>query len=254
MLVSVSRSAAEADYAHNFVDTVEVPTFNKLAALLCGPRRWSPIVWTDGRRRQDGFERAELVVLDFDSGELTVEKAVEHFTAEGARFLLGLTKSHGVPKGDAPAQDRFRVILHMDSPLTHLGRYKQNMRRIIEAYPADRACGDGARIYRPCTKIVAARDGDRVTMLPYEEPRPVNQDMRVTMRLLGKLPRWVSDVLSRDCPGQRNATVFRVAARLTTYGYSETDIRRIILDSPISLTAAEMEAAIGSGIRAGVRP
>ncbi len=69
------------------------------------------------------------------------------------------------------------------------------------------------------------------------------------MRLLGKMPRWVEDVLSRDCPGQRNQTVFRVAAKLAEYGFSEGEIRRMILDSPISLSAAEKESAIGSGLR-----
>lgn len=250
MLVSVSRSSSDADYAHNFCDTVQVETFRELAEkVVCGPRRWSPIVWAGGRRRQDDFERAELIVLDFDSGEMTVKAAEEQFRREGVRFVIGLTRSHGVPKGDSPAQDRFRVVFHMDSPVTHLGRYKQNMRRIIAAFPADRACGDGARIYRPCTRIVAAVNGDKVPMLPYQEPPPFDASRFLNMRLLGKTPRWVAEVLARDCPGGRNATVFRVAARLATYGFSEADIRRIILDSPISLSLAEKESAIGSGIR-----
>lgn len=250
MLVSVSRSASEADNAHLYCDTVYVETFRQLAEkVVCGPRRWSPITWTSGRRRQDDFEQAELVVLDFDSGELTLRTAVEQFTAEGVRFLIGTTRSHGIPKDGAAPKDRFRVIMHMDSPLTHLGRYRQNMRRIIDAYPADRACGDGARVYRPCTRIVAAVNGEQLPMLPYQAPPPVDHSRFLDMRLLGKTPRWVSEVLSRDCQGGRNNTVFRVAAKLSTYGFSDADIRRIILDSPISLSDAEKELAIGSGIR-----
>ncbi len=249
MLVSVSRSTAEADYAHAFCDTVEVQNFRELGKVVCGPKRWSPIVWDGGRRRQDHFQHAHLVVLDFDDGQLTLAMAIDHFKAEGIRHMIGITRSHGKAKGCSPAQDRFRVLLQMDAPLVHLGRYKQNMRRILSAYPADQACGDGARIYRPCTKIVAAVDGDLVPMLPYQEPPPLNQSRFIDMRLLGRMPRWVEDVLSRDCPGARNATVFRVAARLASYGYSECDIRRIILNSSISLSVAEKEAAIGSGLR-----
>ena len=249
MLVSVSRSFADADNAHLYLDTIDVQSFKDLAKIVCGPKRWSPIVWKDGVRRQENFESAEFVVLDFDDGKLTVAAAVDHFASEGVRFILGVTRSHGRPKGASPAQDRFRVVMHMDSPLTHLARYKQNMRRIISAYPADTACGDGARIYRPCTKIIAAADGDRIPMLPYQEPKPRNPDIGANMRMLGKIPRWVEEVLSRDCPGQRNQTVFRVAAKLAEYGFSESEIRRMILDSPISLTAAEKESAIGSGLR-----
>ncbi len=253
MLLSVSRSASDADYAHVYVKTVSVESFRELAQIVCGERRWSPIVWEGGHRRQDGFQSAELVVLDFDDGRMTIDDAVAHFSAEGVRFMIGPTRSHGLPKSGSPAQDRFRVVLQMDAPLTHLPRYKQNMRRIIEGYPADRACGDGARIYRPCTKIIAAKDGDLVQMLPYQEPPPVDKSRFISMHLLGRLPKWVEEVLGRDCPGARNATVFRVSARLATYGYSESDIRRIIFDSSISLSDAEKESAIGSGIRSATK-
>lgn len=249
MLVSVSRSPSDADNAHLYVDTVAVERFRDLDKLVCGRKRWSPIVWQGGRRRQDHFDRAELVVLDFDDGQLTVQDAIRHFQDEGVRFMIGLTRSHGVAKAGSAAQDRFRVILQMDAPLTHLPRYKQNMRRVIDAYPADKACGDGARIYRPCTEIVAAHDGTLVPMLPYQAPPPVDQSRFIDRRLLGIPPRWVVDTLSRDCPGQRNATVFRVAARLFTYGFSESDIRHMILGSAISLPVAEKEAAVVSGIR-----
>lgn len=249
MLVSVSRSFSDADNAHLYVDAIDVQNFKDLAKIVCGPKRWSPLIWTDGIRRQENFERAEFVVLDFDDGKLGVAAAVDHFTREGVRFILGVTRSHRIPKGTTAAQDRFRVVMHMDAPVTHLPRYKQNMRRIISAYPADTSCGDGARIYRPCTKIIAAADGDRIPMLPFQEPKPKNPDIGVTMRLLGKVPRWITEVLSRDCPGQRNQTVFRVAAKLAEYGFSEGDIRRMIFDSPISLSDAEKESAIGSGLR-----
>ncbi len=249
MLVSLSRSAAEADYAHAHVETVRVESFRELAKIVCGQRRWSPVVWQDGYRCQDGFQSAELIVLDFDDGQMTIDDAHAHFSGEGVRFMLGPTRSHRVPKGGTAAQDRFRVILQMDAPVTHLGRYKQNMRRIIAGYPADRACGDGARIYRPCTGITAAHDGALVPMLPYQEPPPVDKGRFVSMHLLGRLPKWVDQVLATDHPGARNATVFRVSARLATYGYSDSDIRRIISGSSISLPEAEKEAAIGSGIR-----
>ncbi len=248
LTVSVSRSPSDADYAHGFCDAVSVQSFDDLGEIICGQRRWSPIVWQMGRRRQEHFDCAELVVLDFDDGKLTLRDAVDHFQNEGVRFLLGTTRSHGVAKGSSPAQDRFRVVLQMDAPVSHLGRYKQNMRRILSAYPADQGCGDGARVYRPCTEVVALKDGALIPMLPYQADAP---RAAFPMRLVGKIPPWVSEVLMHDCPGQRNATVFRVAARLTAYGFSEAEIRRIIGGSAITLPAIEMEAAIGSGIRSG---
>ncbi len=248
LTVSISRSPSDADYAHSFCDPVTVERFDDLGEVVCGPRRWSPIVWQTGRRRQEHFDRAQLVVLDFDDGKLTLRDAIDHFQNEGVRFLVGTTRSHGVAKGGSPAQDRFRVVLQMDAPLTHLGRYKQNMRRILSAYPADQACGDGARIYRPCTEVVSLKDGELVPMLPYQEMTP---RAAFPMRLVGKIPPWVSDLLSRDHPGQRNSTIFRIAARLAAYGFSEAEIRRIIGGSAITLPAVEMEAAIGSGIRSG---
>lgn len=246
MHVSVSRSPADADDAHGYCDAVELERFRDLPEIICGPRRWSPLTWQSGRRRQDHFDSAELVVLDFDDGKLSLGDAVKHFQDEGVRFLIGTTRSHGLEKGSSPAQDRYRVVLQMDAPLVHLGRYKQNMRRILSAYPADQACGDGARVYRPCTEIIASSDGSLVPMLPYQEIPP---RAAFPMHLVGKIPAWVSDVLSQDRPGQRNSTVFRVAARLSSYGFGEAEIRRIIGGSAITLAAAEMEAAIGSGIR-----
>jgi hypothetical protein len=246
MLVSVSRSPSDADYAHRYCDAVAVERFRDLGVIVCGQRRWSPIVWQSGCRRQDHFNSAELIVLDFDDGKLSLRDAVEHFKEEGTRFLLGTTRSHGLAKGATAPQDRFRVILQMDAPVSHLGRYKQNMRRILSAYPADQACGDGARIYRPCTQIIAMEDGALVPMLPYQESPP---RAAFPMQLVGRIPAWVSDVLSRDHPGARNSTVFRVAARLSSYGFGEAEIRRIISGSAISLPPAELEAAVGSGIR-----
>lgn len=245
MIVSVSRSPSDADNAQGFCDAVPVERFRDLPEVVCGGRRWSPLVWQGGRRRQEHFNSAELVVLDFDDGQLTLAEAVKHFVDESVRFLIGTTRSHGLEKGGSPAQDRFRVVLQMDAPVTHLGRYKQNMRRILKAYPADQACGDGARIYRPCKEVVALYDGELIPMLPYQEPLPA----AAKLHLVGKIPRWVADVLGRDCPGQRNATVFRVSARLFSYGFSEGDIRRIIAGSAITLPVAELEAAVGSGIR-----
>ncbi len=246
MYVSISRSPADADNAHGYCDTVPLKRFRDLAEVICSPRRWSPIIWQTGRRRQEHFDHAELIVLDFDDGKLSLGNATDHFQEEGVRFLIGTTRSHGLEKGGSPAQDRFRVVLQMDAPVTHLGRYKQNMSRILRAYPADQACGDGARIYRPCKEVIAMADGELVPMLPYQEPAP---RAAFPMRLVGKIPAWVSDVLSRDCPGQRNATVFRVSARLSAYGFSEAEIRRIISGSAITLPPAEMETAIGSGLR-----
>lgn len=137
-----------------------------VAKLIC-EYAWSPICWSPRERKGDNFAAALWCALDFDSGEYTLERALDDVTSAGLMHVIGTTKSHGLEKGGdspqgqpAPACDRFRLLLRFERVVTDRKLFERAMRAAMETFPhADKSCKDAARFYFPCKEIVSAARG-----------------------------------------------------------------------------------------------
>lgn len=107
---------------------------------------FSPIVWEHGHRKEVNFQKASFVGLDFDDGVVSLSTA-EALFADCDAYLY-TTRSHGIPKGEEPACDRFRVFIGLSRPVNLL-EWKRLHLAMFELMPGlDMTCGDGARMFR----------------------------------------------------------------------------------------------------------
>lgn len=253
MLLSVSSSLSDNDAHHlNFV-VQTVGSIQDVGAILIGKRHWSPIIWHSGYRKGADFQSCELAVYDFDDGRWSAAHAASYFDDLGLSYIIGATRSHQIAKGNAPPCDRFRVVVPFSRAITDLATYRFNMRALLQAVPADQACTDGARKYRPGGAVLAWSDGK--SLVPMSTPPPPDPALVAArlkkMKITGELPRWVYDCLAGNVPeGQRNATCFRLAANMVKYGVPDDTIVRMVVGSGITLPDLEKEHAARSGIRA----
>lgn len=256
MLLSLSLSRSDDDACHTHFRELEVSTVRGVAAAITGRYHWSPIIWGGGIRKSTHFVSAQLAVLDFDDGLWTVQDAATWAAAEALAFVLGTTRSHGKPKGSRPPCDRFRLVLRFDIPITDLETYRHNMRALVARCPADKACTDGARKYRPCREIVAWGAGGSLPIARYTPPTVDYEAARrrlAMIRTTGAMPPWVYDGLAGIGvqEGDRNGTCYRLARRMVSYGVPPSEIERLIVNSQIPLPQQEKLNAARSGIRAG---
>ena len=107
---------------------------------------WSPCVWENPfKRNQETFKHADYLVLDFDSGEMTLEQAYN--TWIDTFHIIGTTRSH------TEAHHRFRVILPFEEKVNDIDVYRYQLITAMKFYPCDEQCKDGARIFYPCKEI-----------------------------------------------------------------------------------------------------
>jgi len=131
--------------------------FQRLGNVILG-KCWSPIVWRGGIRRKANFLSSDLIALDFDTGEMTIDDAILWVKQMEMSYIIATTKSHQIIKGDKPACDRFRLILLADH-CRNLDDFEYTMKVYSQNLPCDPACKDGGRFYYPCTSVVAAGEG-----------------------------------------------------------------------------------------------
>ena len=215
---------------------------------------WSPIVWADGVRRQDHFRAVNWCVLDFDNGEMTLAEA-ERLFCDMVHFV-GTTKSHRKEKGGMVC-DRFRVAMRFEKPITSLQVYKYNMHKILDRYPCDKACKDGARFFYPCQGITQMEaDGYHVEV---DEAVPDGFDMPRSFsayKAAGILPPWAASQLGTVWPEHtRNTTIYRVAKDLAKVGMDIDEIEARIVSSPTynGRVTRELLAEIRKAVTSGYR-
>lgn len=217
---------------------------------------WSSCIWLQGYRKEVNFEYADWCALDFDSGELSLDQAVDNYC--DMIHVIGTTKSHQKAKGGGQPVDRFRVLLKFDDRIDNLRLYRWNMYRLSQKLPADPACRDGARFFFPCTEIVSvSADGytqEINTDIPDTFDRPA-----ATRRAIesGQVPGWVQGALANVIPiGERNGTIYRIAKDLRRCGFGHDAIVHMILNSrtyrgtiiPPKLSR-EIEQTVGSAVK-----
>lgn len=216
-------------------------------------RSWSPIVWRDGLRHQSAFLYADFLALDFDGdGMMTLAEAQRSFA--DCRHVIGLTKSHGLPKGHKPPADRFRVVMPFERRITSLAEYRYTVGRYARRYDADELCIDGARFFFPCRNTVGLPVTEGFEQDVYEPPPPEPPpDYTAFRAIAGSMPRWCEGLLRFGCPeARRNTTCFRLGLHLTLCGFTVAQIVDRIMASPIPIgphVRDEVLEAVVSGAR-----
>lgn len=202
-------------------------------------RVWSPCVWKNGYRRASDFASAEVVAFDFDD-TWRLDDAKAYVTRNDLKHIIGITKSHQVAKNNAPACDRFRLILFASTTVTDLWQYQQNMKHFMKAFPCDESCKDGARYFFPCKEIVSKGEGKRLRWNTFQKPDPRLQAIRRALEeknyhASGRLPPWVEkSLLYGKEHGSRHRYVYAVAAELATLGWREEDIVSRVMASNLA--------------------
>lgn len=115
----------------------------QLLDIVKGEYLYSAVVFAGGKRKQENFQEASLVILDFDDGPSIAE--VQEMFKEYS-YVLATTKSHQQEKGGV-VHDRFRLILPGDYTFTARAEFRQFMQAMTERYNSDPACKDAARTY-----------------------------------------------------------------------------------------------------------
>ena len=131
------------------------------------------------------------------------------------------------------------------------------MHKILDRYPCDKKCKDGARFFFPCETITSTElNGylvDVDTAVPEGFDRPRLYDGH---RDAGILPKWAAYMLTQVFPvHERNNTIYRIAKDLAKVGLEVDDIVTSIIESPTYNAKvdrpllAEIEKAVRSGHR-----
>lgn len=226
--------------------TAEVESLNELIPYVTR-FGWSPCVWSTGYRKKQNFLFSDLCALDFDNGIWSLSDAKSLLKNDGLAGIIGLTRSHQLPKKKEPPCDRFRIIIPWESRIESLQAYEQNMGRLMKYMPVDKACKDGARFFNPCTKIEYITWGDPLSWLPYVPPPP-RKKPELHANSADMVPQWILGELQSVSVGQRNSTVFRLAIRLKERLWSELSTVDLFCKF-IDLDRSEIERTVRSARR-----
>lgn len=179
-----------------------------LANFLCD-FVWSPAIYDGGIRQEKNFIGAEYIGLDFDSGEYSLDQAC--FDWEGFVHTVGITKSHGVAKGNKPACDRFRVLVKLSEFVQDLLVYKAILSAAVQKFGADKQCTDGCRFFWPCSRIISYASTGKVINVEKFVARMAEQSReRSEKRDSGARP--AVNISSGDRPQKRWGTTNVTAA------------------------------------------
>ena len=244
--------------------TIPFPNFTSICDMVTSAV-WSPILWDGGLRQRKAYMACNLIVLDFDTGRPTIAAMAEKMKAEGLRFFIGTTKSHGVekitPAGIVkPACDRYRLAIATEPLADTWQQYTWQMAKIMQKFPsADGSCKDGARYFFPCREIVIACDGrafrppkpPKVKVLEQRVRSLAQKDVRLGR--CGILPPEIKAFLRHGAfKGERRPSLFKYAARLKRLGWNDLKIIEALTMAPFDRTGID-EDEITRHIQRGIK-
>lgn len=219
---------------------------------------WSPIIWEGGHRKEKNFRRADYLVMDFDTPEMTLEEAVNTFS--DTIHVIGTTRNHQKEKNGIPACDRFRVAIKFEAPVKDIYTYRHNLSKACDHYPADPQCVDGARFLFPCTRIISmSEEGYKADIYPLPKPlntyledeRKKEEAYKKAFELRAKYgtpPPWVIFSLKEEIPkGQRNKKIYQISKDLFKSGFSMEEVTPMIF-------GANFEGGLDEELKRSIRP
>lgn len=204
---------------------------------------WSPCVWDGNIRAKSRFAFSDFCALDFDDGKWNIQDAASMLTQNNLCGFVGTTKSHGVDKGGVTC-DRFRIVMPWASRITCAKTYEQNMARLVEHMPADRAAKDAARFFWACTAVVFYRPGVKLDWVPLKTALPKYREL-TKHRIV---PPGILTKLRATGAGNRNNMVYWTAKRLKECGLSVDEAEKVIADN-IALDRVELARSVLSAFQ-----
>ena len=258
--ISISKSKEIRGNAHSFFSTQDIKSLGNFNIVLLSCI-WSPIVWRGGLRQGANFDQATYLALDFDDGRWMLRDAKKWVTDNNYAAIIGTSKSHQTLKvsKDGTRQeptDRFRIVIPFERTITRGVEYRAVMETIFKDIPCDQACKDTARFFYPCKELYHAQDGKSfplpdVANLIKQYEKPLTEDDEDNQQNIraGIFPLWLTSALHFGVPaGQRNTTLFRIAATLAGAGFSLKEIEDLVSGSFFDcLGREEVEHTIRSG-------
>lgn len=221
-LYGAGDNPSDTKFANNNISN---STFNDLSTRVV-IEMWSPGIFAHGERLNTKLKSIQLLVLDFDSGQPTLEEARELFAPY--RHIIGTSRSHNKVKGSKPACDRFRVILDLGETITNDADYKAAWFAAAARWPTiDAACKDSARFFFPCTEIVSVNDaGLSFTERERYQQRPQVTKSSQNVTKKGRLSKLTKDFLiDGAAEGEWHGRFFKAAMDFKEQGYEVDDAR-----------------------------
>jgi hypothetical protein len=122
---------------------------------------YSPFTFFDEYRSIANSRGTEILVLDFDSGTLTLCEALKNF--KQYKHIIATTRSHQIFK-NGKIVDRFRVILFFDSFISCARKYKYNYNHFVSSQllVVDTSCQDFSRYYFASTEVVSSNENGQL--------------------------------------------------------------------------------------------
>lgn len=244
-------------YSNNWhvFDVQEWWQLEKIVTNFC----WSPCVWQkiassshrSSQRQQRNFVFADLIALDFDSGETTLEEAISNKFADMI-CMIGTTKSH---QSKEKPWDRFRVILLPGKRLNTVDDYRATCRHEAEFYGSDCAATDGARWFAPCKQVVHTnQEGEWIENIAAQKSAPDTAYEAARIQT-GKIERWMRSALTYGVEvGRKQNMAYAIALEGRKLGWSKDRTFQTIWSSPIPLNHSdkvkqEIEKQVNSAFR-----
>lgn len=203
---------------------------------------------------------ADLIALDFDSGEWGLEDAEKFCQENSFTAIIGLTKSHGKAKGGLGQPcDRFRLVLKSNKPCFDKDSYEYTLAQLTTLTPSDKSCKDAARFYYPCTKIHRIFTGENLLRwgeVPPEESKEAKEAMALDIaerhwRSIADIPPKIwGDIMWGCRPPGRHKMCYVLGAQLGLRGFSVAEIFSFLENnkSPLlQIGAEDVRRAIANG-------
>jgi hypothetical protein len=238
MQISVSKSISFDPKNHTQFETINTNFKSLKNTILKKP--WSPILW-EGNRHGDNFKSVSNIVLDFDSGVLTIPEACYISDSLEINYIIATTKSHQKEKRKddkvQPPCDRFRIIFETEET-TEYEKYKFNIVNFMNYFSfSDESVKDKARFFFPCQEVIKERHDFKIfTLLTPEKDLEKETKKKQAMDKilstkfnLSNLPYYIQDLIQNGCtPGQRAINLFKISAELAKRDFSYESIFKII--------------------------
>jgi hypothetical protein len=134
---------------------------------------YSLATFKDDYRNKANFIQAPLIALDFDGG-YSLEDALHAF--KDYSHIIAPTRNHRVEK-NGKVDDRFRVILVLDQPITDYDTFVSTWYSLYAKWPqSDDKCKDACRFWFPSKEVVSVKSGGKKVLVikpkPVEKPAP----------------------------------------------------------------------------------
>lgn len=211
----------------------DVLSMQHLAKLVTNNLNWSSGVFSNNKRNNENFERADTIALDYDDTlsldeALTIFAPYKHviYTSSNHQKAKVVNKKTGATK---PACDRFRVILKLTTPITDIATYYSTWHSLEATFPhLDPQCKDPARLWYPGELVSFSDQGLTIDTVAQKIQEPTTVTPAIG-ELTGMLSNRTYKFLLFGAPdGQWNRELTKASIDLMEQGYSFSDAKTLL--------------------------